>query len=140
MQWMELATHFLSFLAGTAIGAAGKYYADKYTDERHEKEEKAELKKKFQEASKLMPALIAEMRNDVKEDASGLVREFALLSSKNVSFNHSKKRFDYYFAVHPELTNMVDHLCALGFVIDKKNPSGIIFEMSDDFLDLLKKS
>ena len=139
MEWIEVATHFGTFLFGAAVGAAGKYFADKYTDERHEKEEKTKLNGKFLEASNLMPALIAQMRKDVKEDASGLVREFAVLNSKNVMFQHSKKRFDYYFADHPELANMIDRLVASALVKDVNHSSGIIYEMADDFLDFLRK-
>ena len=86
-----------------------------------------------------MPALIAEMRKDVKEDESGLVREFAVLNSKNVMFQHSKKRFEYYFTVHPDLANMIDRLVASGLVKDANHSSRIIYEMTDDFLDFLRR-
>jgi hypothetical protein len=35
---MDLISMLIGFLFGTATGAAGKYFADKYTDQRKEKE------------------------------------------------------------------------------------------------------
>ncbi len=66
-----IATHLIALLTGVLIGAAGNYFADRFTDERRAKQRNREAKKQFREVEGLMPDLIAEMRTDIMEDVSG---------------------------------------------------------------------
>ena len=57
-----VVTWLFGFLTGTITGAAGKYLADKYTDQRKEKEASAKLRGKFRSVQALMPDLIAAIK------------------------------------------------------------------------------
>src|SRR5205085_11626184 len=63
----DVASHALTFLLGTATGAAGKYFADKYTDRRRQQETAAATKSEFAKLFDLMPDLLGEMQIDLSE-------------------------------------------------------------------------
>jgi uncharacterized membrane-anchored protein YhcB (DUF1043 family) len=45
MSWGAIVSHIVTFLVGIAIGTAGKYMADKYTDKRRLQEQVHDAKK-----------------------------------------------------------------------------------------------
>ena len=55
---------FVTFVVGVATGAAGKYFADKFTDLRRDKAKTRTTKKTFNKIRNQMPELIAEMKDD----------------------------------------------------------------------------
>jgi hypothetical protein len=71
-----IATHLIALLVGVFIGASGQYFADRFTDQRRAQEEKRKSSQRFAEVEALMPALSAEMRQDVLADTTGTRREF----------------------------------------------------------------
>lgn len=81
-------SHFAAFLGGTAIGAAGQYYGDRFTDQRRKSENEAKAKKQFNEVVKQMPAFIAEVRADLAARPELAMREFVVLSTPALTFNH----------------------------------------------------
>lgn len=84
-----------------------------------------------------MPELLAEMRDDLGNDKTRLVREFVILPSKNVMFKHDKDRFEYTEDQHTSLRNKVDYLKQKGFVIYIQGSVTPIYSMTEDFVDLL---
>jgi hypothetical protein len=136
-EFPTIATHLVTFLAGIAAGAGGKYFADKFTDERHEKEAGRAERKQFADLESLMPDLFKEMREDIGGDATKLVREFVVLPSEGVVFNSSKKRFAYFERHHPELLHKLEKLHEAGFIRDVSVGTAPIYRWEDSFVSLL---
>jgi len=94
----------------------------------------------FSEAERLMPDLIAEMRNDVRSDETELVRELVILHSRNVMFGlgHSKPRFVYYTTEYPNITVQADWLEETGCILDITPGNAPIYRMVPEFVDWLR--
>ena len=75
-------SHLVTFVAGTAVGAAGQYMADRFTDQRRTGEAKKESDRKYKSLVKNMPALIAEMKEDISKEGNELIREFVVLPNE----------------------------------------------------------
>ena len=135
-----LISGLVGFLVGTATGAAGKYFADKYTDQRKEKEAAARLRRQFLEMKALMPDLIAELKADLGRADSSLIREFVILSNERAIFNSAMPRFAYYEERIPQLRNKAALLLAADFVADVSATDTPIFRMDDSFVRMVLKS
>ena len=85
-----------------------------------------------------MPDLISEMRTDVGEDATELVREFVLLPSPHVIFGHDKRRFVYFENEHPGLLVQVDWLEDMGLVVDVTPKNTPIYRLTSEFARWLR--
>jgi hypothetical protein len=92
----------------------------------------------FLEAERLMPGLIREMRNDVRDDATQLVRELALLPHPNTGFNHRKPRFQYLESEHPRLQLEFDWLEDMGLIVDVTPGNTPIYRMTEEFAGWLR--
>lgn len=92
----------------------------------------------FLEAERLMPELIAEMREDIRNDQSQLVRELVLLPNERVAFVHSKPQFRYLQCDHPQLQLQVDWLEEMGLIVDVTPKSTPIYRMVPEFVDWLR--
>jgi hypothetical protein len=93
----------------------------------------------LREAERLMPELIAEMRDDVRGDTSKLVREFAVLPSTGVIFNSTKARFAYYESQHPDLILQADWLEEMGLIVDVTPSNVPIYRMMPEFVEWLRE-
>ncbi len=82
--------------------------------------------------------LLEEMRRDIEADATGLVREFALLPSTGVHFNSGKSRFVYYETEIPLLREKVDLLEEAGLVEDVTPGNTPIYRMTQDLVSQLR--
>jgi hypothetical protein len=131
-------SHLIAFLGGATAGAAGQYFATKYTEKRQSQEQKKKLRKIFNELNAKMPKLFKEMRNDLLEDKSELVAEFVVLRNRKIPFSSSKKRFYYFEEDHPDLQGKIDLLVDHGFIADVRTGNAPIYRMSHEFIDLLK--
>jgi len=98
----------------------------------------ARVRSKFQEIVRIMPKLLAEMKEDLANDETQLVREFITLSNKHVAFNSLKPRFVYYEDAHPFLRSKIDRLEDCGFVV-RIGIEGI-YRMTDEFIKLLNET
>jgi hypothetical protein len=125
-----LISGLVGFLVGTATGAAGKYFADKYTDQRKEKEAAARLRRQF----------LAELKADLGRADSSLIREFVILSNERAIFNSAMPRFAYYEERIPQLRNKAALLLAADFVADVSATDTPIFRMDDSFVRMVLKS
>jgi len=133
-------SYVITILSGTLAGAAGGYFASKYTDKRRRSEAKQDAKKAFENISKIMPELIKEMKNDVRSPDFTLAREFVILQNKNVIFNDTQKMFFYYEAEHNELMNKIGMLKEHGFIRQAGFTNIPIYRFSEEFRELLLKS
>jgi hypothetical protein len=60
--WMS---SLIGFLLGTITGASGKYFADRFTDQRRRTELKKQEKRRFIDIKKQMPEIIEEFKHDL---------------------------------------------------------------------------
>jgi hypothetical protein len=130
-------THAATFLGGTAVGAAGKYIADLFTDQRHKKEARAAERQGFLKVQKAMPGLLAEMKEDLFRNQSLHLREFIILPSPNITFNHDTPRMQFYESKHPSARNQVVTLLSEGYVEIVKEGQCPIYRLKEPFVLLL---
>jgi len=133
-------THFITFLIGVAMGAAGNYLAAKCTDKRHDKEDANKLVKSFNRAKDQMPGLIKEMKEDFLKHEKSSIREFAIVPNKRVIFNSQQPRFIYYEDEHQNLKGKISVLENLGFIVDVTVSNAPIFRITEEFWTLVLKS
>lgn len=134
------ATHFITFLIGVATGAAGDYFAAKYTDRRRDKEGATKIVKIFKNARDQMPDLIKEMKEDFSTHINASIREFVILPNKRVIFNSDQPRFSYFEDEHENLKGKISVLENFGFVVDITVSNAPIFRIKEEFWDLVLKS
>jgi len=92
----------------------------------------------FLEAERLMPMLISEMRDGVREDATELVRELVRLPNRNVIFRSDKPRFALFENEHPGLRLQLDWLEEMGLVVDVTPSNVPIYRMTPEFARWLR--
>lgn len=136
----DLINYGLTFLLGVATGAAGQYFADKYTDKRRRKEEAKLSKKVFKKVNNIMPELIQEMRSDFKDPESNSVREIVILPNKRVSFNSDRPRFRYYENEHENLMGKIATLENHGYLYDVTIGSAPIYRITEEFWEMISNS
>lgn len=134
--WMSSV---IGFLLGAATGATGKYYADKYTDQRKRYELLKQRKKAFGDVKKQMPELIAEFKRDLSKDGNKLTREFFIVPERKMPLNSTKKRFVYYEEDHKDLQCKIDLLEERGFLVNVTQAHTPIYKMTEEFVELLNK-
>jgi hypothetical protein len=94
----------------------------------------------FLEAERLMPALIAEMRVDVRGDATQLVREVVPMPSHGVVFGGRKDHFAYYATDHSGLQLQMDWLLEMGLLVDVTPANTPIYRMTSEFWRWLREA
>jgi hypothetical protein len=92
----------------------------------------------FLEAERLMPALIGEMRTDVRTDDTELVREFFIVPSRGVAVNSRKPRFFYVEAEIRGLLLQVDWLEEMGLAFDITTGNLPMYRMTPLFVEWLR--
>jgi hypothetical protein len=108
------ASHLASFVGGAAVGAAGTYLADRFTDQRRTKEAVRAADAQFERVVRLMPSLIAEFRGDLRGNKDRVLREFIALPNERLTFNHDKPRIEIFETKHPAAKNQVGVLVSEG--------------------------
>lgn len=109
-------SHLVAFLGGTAIGAAGTYLADRFTDQRRENETSKKEKARFSALRKQMPDFFDEIRKDLQTKPELSIREFVVLPHERITFNHDRPRFQYYEVKWPGIVNYISLLVEAGYV------------------------
>lgn len=131
------ASHLVTFLSGAAIGCAGQYFGDRFTDQRRAKQAINESKKRFQRLYEIMSVLMLEMSEDLNGDETASTREFVILPNRRVGFNGTIKRFCYFEEQHRDVRNQVELLIEAGFVQRVNISNTPIFRMREDLVDML---
>jgi hypothetical protein len=130
-------THLVTFLVGTAVGAAGKYYADKFTDQRKKKEQRAAATESFRKVLAAMPELLNEMKDDLTREKDKYIRELVVLPNERVIFNSDRDRFIYYENKHPGLHGKLVTLADAGYLVDVQYGSAPVYRFTEAFVDRL---
>jgi hypothetical protein len=134
----DLISTLIGFLVGTVTGAAGNYFANKFTDCRREQEAARQATKRFAAVRAQMPKLIEEMKTDLAGEGHAQIREFFVLPNKKVCLGGSKKpRFRYYEDEHDNLRGKLDILENADYLIDVTPGNTPIFRMAEAFVELL---
>ncbi|MBA6250924.1 hypothetical protein [Colwellia sp. MB3u-55] len=129
----------IGFLIGTATGAAGTYYGNKYTDERRKKEiassDNATLDKLWANHSELL----AEMKSDMDNPAYFHHRDFWMLDSQWM-FNHDGPYLVYHIDVHSSLEQQLNILESHGVILDVSDSSKNVkkFQFTELFVEFLR--
>lgn len=134
--WMS---HAIAFLLGTATGAAGKYFADKFTDQRRRSELESQLKQEFANIKRRMPELIREFKNDLSKQDQKFIREFFVLHNRKETCGSEKPRLVYYEEDHKDLRSKIDILENQGFLLDMTIANTPIYRITEEFVELLDK-
>jgi hypothetical protein len=134
------ASHLVAFLLGSAVGAAGTYMADRFTDQRRMAEAKRSANESFERVSKLMPELIAEIRTDLLANKEHVLREFVILHSERLRFNHDKPRIELYESKLPAAKNQVAVLVSAGYVSVVRATDIPIYRLEEHFVAKLENA
>lgn len=136
MNMDSFISHSITFLIGAATGAAGTYLADKFTDQRRDKEEQSKAKRLFEETARKMPDLIAEMRMDLSQPEHATFREFFVID-KGISLWASPNSLVYEEHNGNDYLNKVRILESCGYVIDVTPHNAPMFRMREHFVEFL---
>jgi len=147
--------YILTFLLGIATGAAGGYFASKFTDQRRDQEKRKKARRRFLAVKETIPVLIAEMQRDVRLEGYNLVREFFVLQTAtdferlaplHCEMDYSvaplgSKVFHYDLNNYPDLHNQIIVLENNGYVTRLPVPDGGViaerYRMSEEFVEKL---
>lgn len=127
-------SHLVTFLGGTAVGAAGTYMADRLTDQRRKQEAESEAQDRFSALERQMPNFFAELRQDLAGKPELAIREFVVLPNERVTFNHERPRFEYYESKHEAISNFVAMLVEVGFVEVVRSTSTPTYRLREQFI------
>jgi hypothetical protein len=141
-----------AILVAVFVAVAGKYFADKYTDQRKRQEGKSSLRNEFERCQKRMPELFDEMKTDLA--ANPFKSEFVLLDVRLCYGGFPDKPLTYHMndqrsaetykdekagaIVHSHLLDKVKILEGAGFVRDISATDVPYFRMSDEFREMLQ--
>lgn len=132
----NFASAAAGFLMGVFMGAAGKYLADKYTDQRRTQEATKSARTEFTQVEKQMPELIAEFRQDLT--ANPLVRDFFVLPNRRVALGGSSTpSFVYYEEEHHGLMSKIRILENRGYIRDISVTNTPKYSMMEEFVRLV---
>jgi hypothetical protein len=138
---MESWDAFLvTFLIGVATGAAGNYFASKYTDRRRDSEKDTKAKHTFMNVKQQMPDLISEMKMDFTKKENSSIREFVVLPNKRTPFNSQQPRFAYFESDHENLLGKITILENHGYIRDVTVSNAPIFRITEEFRELIINS
>ncbi len=133
------ATDGIAFLLGVAVGAAGQYFADKYTDQRRKQDLDLESAQRFRDVVREIPKLIGEMAADAGGPNAQHIRDLVLLPSKNVHYSSGgQPAFAYYETEHRNLRGQFAILENNGYVVDVTPGNAPTFRASEEFIQRLR--
>jgi len=127
----------ISFLVGVAVGAAGQYFADKYTDRRRAQEQRSGERRRFAELQALMLGLLNEMTKDFAGPDVNFVREAVLLPNQRVIYNSDHPVFTYFEDQHPNLAGQFAILENHGLVSRIGSSNTARFRISEELASFL---
>ena len=135
---MDTLSLLIAFLSGTATGAAGTYFAEKFTDKRRSMEATSKADEEWKDLERRFPKIIAEMKDDVRKPENVSVRRFFVKSSKTI-VNTSERSFSYFTDTHSDINAAVAHLIELGYIEDITPGNCPLYRMKEHFIDRLRQ-
>jgi hypothetical protein len=137
---MSLPTHAFMFLMGTAVDAAGQYFALRFTDQRRSKESRAAAQRLFRDVEQLMPDLIGEMREDICKPEHATIRELVIYPCKEIAVPiGSPPRFAYYEDSHDNLRGKIAILEDKGFLVYAGGDEVPLYRVTDELVTMLRR-
>jgi hypothetical protein len=136
---MDVLSVSISFLIGAATGAAGNYFADKYTDARRDKKLAKEQTKLWQDIEARFPAVIADMRESFCSAEGKNVRAFFVKSSNTTIALISEPCFEFHTDELPDLHPAVLHLARHEFITDITPGNCPMYRVHEKLIDWLVK-
>ncbi len=133
----ELITHGVAFLIGTATGAAGTYFADKFTDQRREKEGTKKELKRFQKIKSQMPDLIAEIKDDLSTPKCEMFRDCFVIP-KGTQLWASDGSFIYEDDGENNYFSKMKILETSGYIYDITPGNAQMYRFTEEFVELVK--
>jgi hypothetical protein len=133
-------SHLATFLRGAAVGAAGTYMADRFTDRRSAKEAEDAAGALFRRFFNQMPELFAEFRKDLGENSALMLRAFVILPSERSKFKHDKPRIEVYETKHPTVKNLIGVLVSEGLVEVVRSSDTPIYRLTESFFERLERA
>jgi len=129
----------IGFLVGTATGAAGTYFGNKYTDERRNKEAISSTDATFEKLWDNHSELLTEMKSDMDNPTFFHYRYFWMLD-KSWCFNHDGPYLAYHLDVHSSLEQQLNILESYGVILDVSEPSKNEkkFQFTEPFVEHLR--
>lgn len=132
-------SHLAAFLGGTAVGAAGTYFADLFTDQRRRKESESKEKNKFALLQERMKGFFDEIRVDLLDKPELGIREFVVLPNERITFTHDHPRFEYYESKYPGVKNYVAMLVEADYVDLVRSTGTPIYRFKEEFVSKLSR-
>ena len=133
----DVGSHAIAFLLGTATGAAGQYFADKYTDRRRRQESTSATKDEFAELVALMPDLLSEMQHDIAQPEHTTWREFFVIP-KGAQLWPTANSFYYEDDDSNNYLGKTRILEGRGYVRDITPGNAPMFRMTEEFVTLVR--
>jgi hypothetical protein len=137
---MSVVSYLATFLGGVALGAAGMYFADKFSDQRRALEKRRAEKRAFDKHARKMPDLFKEMKADLENEKMELVREFFVLSAPGVAVGAPDKHFRYDLSRFEGLAEKIKVLEHEGFILDVSQSRNVPkYWLQENFVTLLRQ-
>lgn len=129
----------IGFLVGTATGAAGTYFGNKYTDERRDKEVVPSINTTLDKLWANHSELLTEMKADMDNPEFFHYRHFWMLDSK-WCFNHDGPYLAYHSDKHSSLEQQLSILESYSVIHDVSDPSKNVkkFQFTEAFVEHLR--
>jgi hypothetical protein len=136
---MDIISLTIGFLVGTATGAAGTYFGNKYTDVRKTKEIKNSAEAFYKKLWNEHGTLLAEMKSDLTNPDYSYHREFFVLS-KSWILNSSGPHLSYYLEEHDSLEQQLKSFEGKGLIVDVNEFGKKVskYQFTDTFAEHLK--
>lgn len=134
---MTVLSLSIAFLSGAFTGAAGSYLADRFTDSRRAKQNRAAELKVWKDTEDKFPAVIADMREAFLSDEGKNVRAFFVKSRRTMIGFLSEPCFEFHTEVHPNLHAAMLHLARLGFITDISPGNTPMYRVHEVLVDWL---
>ena len=137
---MDTLSTLIGFLVGVATSAAGQYFAEKYTDQRREKQRISDEVRLWQDIEQRFPAVISDMRRNFSCQENQHVRVFFVKKSSTSLGLVSEPCFEYHTDKHPNLRVAILHLEQHGFITDITIGNCPKYRMNGKLIDALRLS
>lgn len=134
---MDFISLGIGFISGAVAGAAGNYFADRFTDARRTRKLAREQTKLWKDIERRFSAVISEMRADFSGPEGKHVRTFFVKASNTTIGFISEPCFEYHTDKHPEITAAVSHLARHGFITDITPGNCPMYRVHEHLVDRL---
>ena len=140
-----MLSELLAFLLGTAVGAAGQYFASRFTDQRRRQEARRESKKQFLKVKTTIPKLIAEMHEDLTKPENDTIRHFLVLATTpdvppSGGGRGARYCLAYYEDAHENLKGKITILENHGYVFDVTTGNASKYQLTEEFIELVRNA